>query len=291
MPVMPKSRTIPDLLDEMADRFPHREALVGRGRRCTYTVLRDEVRIFAKGLHALGVNPGDKVAVLMGNRPEWIIADLAICSLGAVMVAVNTWVTSRELGYILRHSDASMLIASDRFLKYDYFAMLAELEPLQQTLPLLRSIVHIGARSHHGSVPFEDVCQRGRAQSEAVLEAARRAIDPKDVAYLLYTSGSTSMPKGVQLQHFALIENMWQIGERMHVTERDRLWLAGIAVLGARLRECPFQCAVSWRLCGPARTLRPGRSTTPHQLRALHAVLRDAQHGAGAFRPSPPTQL
>ena len=53
-----------------------------------------------------------------------------------------------------------MLIASDRFLKYDYFAMLAELEPLQQTLPLLRSIVHIGARSHHGSVPFEDVCQR-----------------------------------------------------------------------------------------------------------------------------------
>ena len=86
MPVMPKSRTIPDLLDEMADRFPHREALVGRGRRCTYTVLRDEVRIFAKGLHALGVNPGDKVAVLMGNRPEWIIADLAICSLGAVMI-------------------------------------------------------------------------------------------------------------------------------------------------------------------------------------------------------------
>lgn len=226
MPVMPKSRTIPDLLDEIADRFPDREALVGGGRRCTYTVLRDEVRIFAKGLHAHGVRPRDKVAVLMSNRPEWIIADLAICSLGAVMVAVNTWVTSRELGYILRHSDASMLITCDRFLKYDYFAMLAELEPLQQTLPLLRSIAHIGARSHRGSVPFEDVCERGRAEPEAVLEATRRAIDPKDVAYLLYTSGSTATPKGVQLQHFALIENMWQIGERMHVTERDRLWLA-----------------------------------------------------------------
>ena len=54
------------------------------------------------------------VAILMGNKPEWIIADLAICSLGAVMVAVNTWVTSRELGYVLAHSDARMLFASDR---------------------------------------------------------------------------------------------------------------------------------------------------------------------------------
>ena len=77
---LPKSRTVPDLLDEIADRFPDREALVGGGRRFTYAQLQDEVRTFAKGLHALGVSPGDKVAVLMGNRPEWIIADLAICS-------------------------------------------------------------------------------------------------------------------------------------------------------------------------------------------------------------------
>lgn len=223
---LPKSRTVPDLLDEIAARFPDREALVGSGRRFTYTELRDEVRTFAKGLRALGVNPRDKVAVLMGNRPEWIIADLAICSLGAVMVAVNTWVTSRELGYILRHSDTSTLIASDRFLKYDYFALLAELEPHPLALPQLRSIVHVGARGYRGSVSFEDVCARGRTEPGTVVEAAARAIDPQDVAYLLYTSGSTATPKGVQLQHFALIENMWQIGERMHVTERDRLWLA-----------------------------------------------------------------
>src|SRR5262249_49747683 len=127
---LPNSRTVPDLLDEIADRFPDREALVGGDRRFTYAVLREEVRNFAKGLLAVGVRPRDKVAVLMDNRPEWIIADLAICSLGAIMVGVNTWVTSRELGYILHHSDASLLIATDRFLKYNYFAMLAELEPL-----------------------------------------------------------------------------------------------------------------------------------------------------------------
>ena len=114
MPTMPASRTIPGLLEELATRFPAREALVGGGRRYTYATLRDDVRAFAKGLHALGIRKGDMVAILMGNKPEWIIADLAICSLGAVMVAVNTWVTSRELGYVLAHSDARMLFASDR---------------------------------------------------------------------------------------------------------------------------------------------------------------------------------
>jgi fatty-acyl-CoA synthase len=223
---MPAGRTIPGLLDELAARFPAREALVGGGRRYTYAALREEVRAFAKGLQALGIRKGDMVAILMGNKPEWIIADLAICSLGAIMVAVNTWVTSRELGYVLGHSDARILIASDHFLKNDYFSMLETLEPLSRSTPRLGSIIHVGARTYRDSIPFADVAARGRSVPDADLAAAARAIDPGDVAYLLYTSGSTSTPKGVQLQHYALIENMWHIGERMHVTEHDRLWLA-----------------------------------------------------------------
>src|SRR4249919_2918024 len=100
MSEMPASRTIPRLLDELAARYGAGEALVGSGQRFTYASLRDEVRAFAKGLHALGVRKGDKIAILMGNKPEWIVADLAICLLGGVMVAVNTWVTSRELHHI-----------------------------------------------------------------------------------------------------------------------------------------------------------------------------------------------
>ena len=226
MPAMPMSRSIPGLLDELAARFPKREALVGSGRRYTYAALREEVRAFAKGLHALGVRKGDTVAILMGNKPEWIIADLAICSLGGIMVAVNTWVTPRELGYVLAHSDATTLIASDHFLKYDYFAMLEDLEPLAHSTPQLELIIHVGARSYRSSISFDDVYARGGTVPDTEIERATRAIDPKDIAYLLYTSGSTSTPKGVLLQHFALIENMWHIGERMHVTEHDRLWLA-----------------------------------------------------------------
>lgn len=223
---MPASRTIPGLLDELAVRFADREALVGGGRRYTYKSLRDEVRVFAKGLHALGVRGGDKVAILMGNKPEWIVADLAICLLGGVMVAVNTWVTSRELRYILAHADATTLIAADRYLKYDYFAMLEELEPHADTMPLLRHIVHVGERQYRESASYADVFRRGCDVPDAAIDSAAAAIAPTDVAYILYTSGSTSTPKGVQLQHYALIENMWNLGNRMHVTEHDRLWLA-----------------------------------------------------------------
>ena len=120
MATQPASRTIPDLIDEMARRFPDREALVGSGERYTYRELRAEVRRVARGLAALGVRRGDKVAILMGNRPEWLIADFAITLLGGVMVGVNTWATARELEYVLDHSDTRFLIATDRFLKYDY---------------------------------------------------------------------------------------------------------------------------------------------------------------------------
>jgi len=223
---MRTSRTVPDLIDELARRFPEREALVGSGERYTYAQLRAEVRRIARGLHALGVRRGDKVAILMGNRPEWIIADLAITLLGGVMVGVNTWATTRELEYLLGHSDTRVLITADRFLKYDYRAMLKELEPHRERLPRLERIVGVADGAPDGWLPYADLASLAERVPEATIDAAQRAIAPADVAYLLYTSGSTSTPKGVQLQHYALIENMWQIGERQHVTEQDRLWLA-----------------------------------------------------------------
>ena len=138
---MPKSRTIPSLLAEQGERYGDYEALVAGDQRYTYRELWREVRAVAKGLLATGIAPGDHVAILMGNKAEWILADLAICSIGAVMVSVNTYVTGAELAYILNHSDSKMLIHADRFLKYDYVEILAGLEPfadnLSRTLPRL----------------------------------------------------------------------------------------------------------------------------------------------------------
>jgi fatty-acyl-CoA synthase len=104
--------------------------------------------------------------------------------------------------------------------------MLDELEPHAKSMPQLRHIVHVGTRRYRDSIPFLEIYALGRSIADSELDRAASAVDPNDVAYILYTSGSTSTPKGVQLQHYALIENMWHIGERMHVTEHDRLWLA-----------------------------------------------------------------
>jgi len=220
---MPVSRTVPGLLDEMAARHPEREALVGGDQRYLYRALRDEVRAVAKGLHALGVRKGDKVGILMGNRPEWIIIDFAITMLGGVMVGINTWATASELEYLLDHSDTKLLVTVDRFLKYDYLASLDDIAP---RLRRLKRIVCLGETPRPGHLPYAALRTAGVDVPDATIDAAKRAVDPHDVAYLLYTSGSTSRPKGVQLQHHALIENMWGIGERMHLSEQDRLWLA-----------------------------------------------------------------
>ncbi|HSD54940.1 MAG TPA: AMP-binding protein, partial [Burkholderiales bacterium] len=280
---MPASRTIPDLIDELAERFPDREALVGSGRRYTYRELRAEVRRIARGLAALGLRRGDKVAILMGNRPEWLIADFAITLLGGVMVGVNTWATARELEYVLGHADTRFLITADRFLKYDYRALLAEIEPHRTRLPLLERIVGVGEALPAGWLRYADLASLGACVPQTAIDAAQRAVAPDDVAYLLYTSGSTSAPKGVQLQHYALIENMWQIGERQRVTERDRLWLAVSLFWGLGCENALFNvlthagCVVLQEHFDPAEALaliERERCTlfygTPNMAQALH---------------------
>src|SRR5262249_6016903 len=160
-----------------------REALVGGGTRLTYAQLREKVRAFAKGLHALGVRKGDHVAILMANRPEWIVADLAVCALGGVMVAVNTWVTARQLCYGLATSEPKILTATATSRTPAYFAALGELEPPAVALPRLERVVHVGARGYKDSLPFAEVFARGRAVGDDEIARAARAIDPQDVCY------------------------------------------------------------------------------------------------------------
>ncbi len=222
----PRAKTIPDLLDELAERYPDQDALVGGATRLSYRALRGEVRRLAKGLHALGVRRGDKVGILMGNRPEWLLADFAITLLGGTMVAINTWASRRELAHLLVHSDAKVLITVDRFLKHDYLETLDVLRREGDALAGVREIVRLGGPPGHPARRFETLRDLAETVDDAAIEHAQATVRPEDVAYLLYTSGTTALPKGVQLQHFALIENMWNIGERLHLRPGDRLWLA-----------------------------------------------------------------
>ncbi|HSW18044.1 MAG TPA: AMP-binding protein, partial [Ramlibacter sp.] len=233
MSTMPTSRTIPALLDEQAGRFGEREAVVAGARRLTYTALRDEVRRTAKGLSALGIQRGDHVAILMGNRIEWVLAFFALQQLGATSVGLNTWATPREMEYALSHAEVTCLIAVDRFRRNDYQAMIAGMHPRATLLPKLRHLVWVAAdpqappaANGPGDTTWEAMVALGRDLPDATIDEAARQARPEDVGMLLYTSGSTAAPKGILLQQGNWILNAFNIGERQKVTEADRLWLA-----------------------------------------------------------------
>lgn len=234
MSTMPTSRTIPALLDEQAAKFGGREAFVAGAQRLTYRSLREEVRRTAKGLMALGVRRGDHVAILMGNRIEWVLAFFALQQLGATTVGLNTWATPREMEYALSHAEVSCLIAVDRFRRNDYKAMIEAMQPRVSVLPKLRHLVWVSADGRpapaatlgQGGITWDAMLAGGKDLPDERIDAAARNAAPDDVAMLLYTSGSTAAPKGILLQHGKWIQNAFNIGERQHVTENDRVWLA-----------------------------------------------------------------
>lgn len=221
----PESKTLGALIEEMAASYPDRPALSFDGRTVTFAEFRRLAIDCAKALHAQGVRRGDKVGILMGNRIEWVVANFAAQYIGATMVALNTWYTQRELAYVLEHSDVTLLITADHYLRADYVAMLAAMQPWTQTLPLLRKVVVLGPGQVGNSLSYQQFIAAGADRTDEEILSLSRAVDAEDVAYLLYTSGSTAHPKGVMLMHRHLIENMFDIGERMHFTPDDVVYM------------------------------------------------------------------
>ncbi|WP_174364739.1 AMP-binding protein, partial [uncultured Caballeronia sp.] len=216
------SKTLPELVRELAKKYPDREAIVDGDRRVTFRGLHHAVENCARGLMSIGAGPGDKIAILMGNRLEWVVTSLAATYIGGVAVAINTWYTPPEIAHAMNHSDARYLACTPSYMKHDYVQTLERLRA-EGRLPLLQAVVGIGQSLPPSWYEWDALCAIG-ANSQAVFDGTEP--DAEDVAFVLYTSGSTSQPKGVQLVHRGLIENIWNIGERQQATEHDRLWLA-----------------------------------------------------------------
>jgi fatty-acyl-CoA synthase len=225
-----EKRTIGSLPGEMARRFGAREALLFNGRRRTFAELADGIDRVARGLVALGIAPGDKVAIWMLNRPEWIEAALAVIKIGAVLVPVNTRFRTEDASYVLQQSDATALIVADRGGPVDYLAMVHELVPslaqasgptlADRKLPALRRVILLADRPEPGTVHWSEALMLAERVTAAALDERAARVDPDATAFLVYTSGTTGFPKGVMHSH-AMVRNLVDRANRMAITFED----------------------------------------------------------------------
>jgi fatty-acyl-CoA synthase len=230
-----RSRTVGVAFDEIASKYPEKDAIVFHDERITYRLLRERANRFAKGLLRLGVRPHDKVAVWMPNNPEWVYAFLASTKIGAVFVSVNSRFKTHELEYVLSQSDSTTVVFQDRLDKTNYLEIFRQLCPelascrpgalRSPKLPLLINVICRTDGICPGVIRFDEAMEMGQRElPDEQLRQTQESVAADDLLMIQYTSGTTSFPKGCMLAHLQAIDDVLAMGKNMAVDSGDRIY-------------------------------------------------------------------
>ena len=232
--------TIGSWLHRVSEFYPDQDALVNvdRGVRLSWKQLDRRAVEVAKGLHAMGIRRGDKVAIWATNYPEWLYLLFGCSKIGAILVTVNTNYKIFELEYLLRQSDTKALFYIHGVKGSDYTPIVKPLLPEidaagtsvglhSDKLPFLEDVVYIPYDANDPApehlFTWQNMIDGGAAIEDSVIEAISAQLSPHDVINMQYTSGTTGFPKGVMLTHYNILNNGYYIGENMRFSPKDRL--------------------------------------------------------------------
>src|SRR5215469_1769501 len=200
-------RSLPAMFLEQAGRRGNKPFLWakrdGRYRSVSWAEAARQVRSLALGLRSLGIGHGDRVALVSENRPEWLIADLAIMSAGAITVPAYVTNTVEDHRYILANSGARAVIVSKPTLSARVLAAANQVDTMHTVIAIEPAI---GQASAVDLLSWDNMLARGAEQPNGIEESVA-AIEPNDVACLIYTSGTGGTPKGVMATHRNILAN------------------------------------------------------------------------------------
>jgi len=218
------AETFPSLLDRL-ENTPEREVLRFDGRSLPAGEACRRIHEIAAGLAAQGIGHGDRVAIWLPNRPEWVLIHMAALSIGALSVPIQTRYGAAETATILRQSGASLVFLQGSFRGIDFAALLAEAQDRLQAAgaPTPRAVVL--DRGPAGSDAWGAFLAAGRG-GEPAAAALRAQVQPDDPALCIFTSGTTGTPKGVLLSHRAILATESRVGDVLQLGPEDRVLYA-----------------------------------------------------------------
>ena len=231
-----EATTIGDLLMRSAENRPDHEAIVFPHARFTYGEVAERAKQAARSLAALGVGRGDHVGLLMPNCPDFVFNFFGIQLLGAVAVPINTRFRARELAFVIDNADLVVLLTSDIVDDaVDFVERLGETfedlpgagDPAALSLagaPKLRSVVLLGEKEPPGFLSQRAYDAKAGEVDESYVLKERSMARVRDVALILFTSGTTANPKGCLLTHEAVVRPWCSAAWKLRITSEDRVW-------------------------------------------------------------------
>ena len=227
--------TLGQLLDQTIARCGENDALVlaDRDFRLTWYEFGEEVDRVAKGLMALGVQYGEKVAIWSTNVPHWIILMFATAKIGAVLLPLNVNYKSAEIDFALKQSNAENLFVIGGYRDCSYLGVLDSLIPELKTsirgnlacrrYPRLKRLFYLGPEKHRGYYSMAELMALASEITDVEYCERQERCRVDDVVNMQYTSGTTGFPKGVQLTHYNIANDGFWIGACQNLSMRDRV--------------------------------------------------------------------